>query len=84
MIMDGNNRWAQINKVSLKKGYLKGVKKIREIVNICIDKKIKHLTLYALSSENAKRPSVSVIFDIIADEYTHFFEKTDFKNHVKV
>ena len=63
MIMDGNKRWAKINNVSLKDGYLRGLQKIKEIVNFCLDQNLSHLTIYALSSENVKRPSVTTIFD---------------------
>ena len=84
MIMDGNKRWSNLNNVSLKEGYLKGFHKIKEIVKVCIEENIKHLTLYALSSENTKRPSVSIIFDILNEEYNHFFEDFDFKKEVKV
>jgi len=84
MIMDGNKRWSKLNNVDVKDGYLKGLYKIKDIVKICIEENIQHLTLYALSSENTKRPSVSLIFEILTDEYKHFFEDLDFKNDVKV
>ena len=84
MIMDGNKRWSKFNNVSLKEGYLKGLYNIKNIIKVCIEKNIKHLTLYALSSENTKRPSVSLIFDILADEYSNFFEDFKFKNDVKI
>ena len=82
--MDGNKRWSKLNNVSLKKGYLKGLYKIKDIAKICIEENIKHLTLYALSSENTKRPSVSIIFEILADEYERFFENFDYKKEVKI
>ena len=63
--MDGNKRWARINKVSLKEGYQKGLNKLREIISICLEQEIKHLTVYALSTDNMKRVSVSTIFNII-------------------
>ena len=84
MIMDGNKRWSKFNNVSLKEGYLKGLYNIKNIIKVCIEKNIKHLTLYALSSENTKRPSVSLIYDILADEYSNFFEDFKFKNDVKI
>ena len=37
-----------------------------------------------MSSENTKRPSVSVIFEILTDEYKNFFEDFDVKNDVKI
>ena len=84
MIMDGNKRWSMLNNVSLKEGYVRGLYKIKEIVKICIDEKIKYLTLFALSSENIKRPSVSIIFDILYNEYNNLLEEFEFKNNVKI
>ena len=84
MIMDGNKRWSKLNNVSLKEGYLKGLYKIKEIAKICIEKNIKHLTLFALSSENIKRPSVSIIFDILYHEYNNLLKEFEFKNYIKI
>ena len=84
MIMDGNQRWSKLNNMNLKEGYSKGFHNIKNIVKVCIEEDIKHLTLYTLSSENTKRPSVSIIFDILTNEYTHFFEEYNFKNGVKI
>lgn len=82
--MDGNKRWSEKNNVSLKKGYIKGFYKIEEVIDICLSNKIKYLTLYALSSENIKRKSVSLIFDILINEYNNFFKKSKFTNDVKI
>ena len=82
--MDGNKRWSEKNKVSLKKGYIQGFYKIEEIIDICLSHKVKYLTLYALSSENIKRKSVSLIFDILINEYNNFFNNSKFNNEVKI
>ena len=68
MIMDGNKRWADLHGASLKEGYQKGLNKLREIISVCLEQEIKHLTIYALSTENMKRVSVSTIFDIIINQ----------------
>ena len=60
IIMDGNQRWSKINNYSLQKGYIKGLEKISEVCNICLDNKIKNLTLFALSTENKKRPTINI------------------------
>ena len=52
--MDGNTRWAKKKKISKKEGYKKGIDKIKEISEICLENKIKFLTIFALSSENIK------------------------------
>ena len=84
MIMDGNKRWSDSNGVSLKNGYIQGFNKIEEIIKICITKKIKYLTLYALSSENRKRSSVSLIYEVLLSEYKKIFDNSKFLKEVKV
>ena len=75
IIMDGNARWAVENNLSKKEGYKKGLFKIKEIINICVEKKIKFLTLYALSSENIKRSNINIIFEIIKTEFDNFYNQ---------
>ena len=84
MIMDGNVRWAKKNKVSKEEGYKKGLTKINQIVDICIENKIKYLTLYALSTENLERPSVNIIFDIFKGNYKNFVDNMTEKKKVKI
>ena len=60
IIMDGNNRWASAQGLSANAGHRAGAGAVKEIVNSCIDKKIKYLTLFAFSSENWLRPSAEV------------------------
>ena len=57
-ILDGNKRWAKKNNVNQIQGYNKGFENIKTIINYSLENKIKHLTLFALSSENFNRPSV--------------------------
>ena len=64
LIMDGNLRWAKKNNLTAKNGYLKGLNKINEVIDLCIKEKIKYLTLYALSTENKKRNSINIIYKI--------------------
>ena len=60
IIMDGNNRWAKSNKLSVKVGHRHGAEAAREIVNSCLSRDIKYLTLFAFSSENWLRPRQEV------------------------
>ncbi len=60
IIMDGNGRWAQKNKLPRVEGHRKGVEVIREIIEAADDIGIKVLTLYAFSTENWKRPRQEV------------------------
>jgi len=56
IIMDGNNRWARARNLASVAGHRAGAEAAREIVNICVQKQIPCLTLFAFSSENWLRP----------------------------
>jgi undecaprenyl diphosphate synthase len=84
MIMDGNKRWANINRVSLKVGYEKGLNKLKEVTSICLEQKIKNLTVYALSTENIQRTSVSTIFNIIKYSNNKIFKEISFQNEIRI
>ena len=84
MIMDGNKRWADLHGVSLKEGYQKGLNKLKDIISVCLEQEIKYLTVYALSTENMKRVSVSTIFDIIIKQSKKNFEEFNFNNNVRI
>jgi undecaprenyl diphosphate synthase len=56
IIMDGNGRWATQRHLPRAAGHVKGVERVREIVEACIRRDIGHLTLFAFSSENWRRP----------------------------
>lgn len=62
MIMDGNGRWAQKLGKGRSSGHEAGALKVREITQFCSDREITHLTLYAFSTENWKRPALEVSF----------------------
>jgi len=82
--MDGNSRWAMKNKTSKKKAYTKGLDKIKEVIEICLENNINILTVFALSSENTKRPSLKIIFDIILNNIDIFLDYLSKDNKVKV
>ena len=60
IIMDGNGRWAKLNKLKINKGHEKGVGVVRDIVKECIAQNIESLTIYAFSSENWSRPESEI------------------------
>jgi len=60
VIMDGNGRWAQKRNLPRAVGHRQGVDSVREIVTNSRDLGIGHLTLYAFSTENWKRPPLEV------------------------
>jgi undecaprenyl diphosphate synthase len=82
--MDGNQRWALINKKNKLEGYLAGLNNLKFIIDKCIEKKIKNLTVYALSSENIKRASSKIIFNLIRDQYKEFLKELSKKNIINI
>jgi undecaprenyl diphosphate synthase len=60
IIMDGNGRWALQQGKNRLRGHEAGAKAVRKTVEAAAKLGIKHLTLYAFSTENWKRPKVEV------------------------
>ncbi len=60
IIMDGNGRWAEERKQPRLFGHKAGVDSVRRVVETARELGIKHLTLYAFSTENWNRPSTEV------------------------
>jgi len=62
IIMDGNGRWAKRRFLPRIAGHSRGVEAVRGVVRSCIQRGISHLTLFAFSSENWRRPAEEVGF----------------------
>jgi len=60
IIMDGNGRWAKQQGLIRVIGHENGTKSVRETVETSAELGIKHLTLYAFSTENWNRPKLEV------------------------
>lgn len=60
IIMDGNGRWAKQNGKARIYGHHAGVEAVRKVVETCTELGVQHLTLYAFSTENWKRPEAEV------------------------
>ena len=60
IIMDGNGRWANARGLPRHAGHRAGVKSVRQSVEYAAQKGISHLTLFAFSSENWRRPADEV------------------------
>ena len=68
IIMDGNRRWAKKRFLPSALGHAAGAKQVREIVEACIRANVPHLSLFAFSTENWRRPEeeVSVLMGLFA------------------
>lgn len=60
IIMDGNGRWAQAKGLPRLAGHRAGVDNIRRILEHCVQRGVKVLTIYAFSTENWQRPAEEV------------------------
>ena len=59
-IMDGNGRWAKKRLLPRSVGHVRGVAAVRQVVQACAEVGVTHVTLFAFSTENWRRPSDEV------------------------
>ena len=85
IIMDGNRTWSKRNNLNIDEGHKAGVKTAKKIVSYTIEKNIRNLTLFALSSENLTRSKFELkhLFDIF---FYSFAEEKEFlyENQIRV
>ena len=60
IIMDGNHRWASARHLPGAAGHRAGAKRLRPIAEACAELGVKHLTVFAFSTENWYRPDAEV------------------------
>mgnify|MGYP003301693548 CR=1 FL=1 len=76
IIMDGNGRWAKNRLMPRMMGHKQGLSRMIELTEHCGKLGVKCVTVYALSTENLKRPQEELegLFNLIR---TRFIELTD-------
>ena len=84
LILDGNKRWSKTKKLNELAGYSEGFKNLRKIINFLLTYKLKHLTIFALSSENFNRTSLNLIYEIIYKNFSNLLEDLVKDNEVKI
>lgn len=72
-IMDGNGRWAKNKLMPRSYGHHEGVKRIKDIVLLCLEYNIEVMSLFCFSTENWKRDKEEV--DYLFSLFNDFFEK---------
>lgn len=87
IILDGNRRWASEKALNPWMGHHFGAERIRNLLDWCLELKVKSITLYAFSTENFQRPEPEIkeimkiteekLRELLADERIH-------KNRVRV
>lgn len=85
VIMDGNGRWAEKNKVTRLAGHNRGMLAMKEIIKRADVLGVKYLTVYAFSTENWKRSQEEVggIFNLLVKFVASELEELN-ANNVKV
>jgi undecaprenyl diphosphate synthase len=84
IIMDGNRRWAKKNGKSIYEGHKVGLDKLIEVVDMCRNKKIEFLTIFAFSNENWNRTDEEVkdlmeLIDFFLEKNTNNYKKNNIK-----
>lgn len=71
IILDGNRRFADEKGMSRLEGHIFGAKKLEEVIGWCQELGIKHITVYAFSTENFARTDeeVKMLMDLLDKKF---------------
>jgi undecaprenyl diphosphate synthase len=77
IVMDGNGRWAKKRFMPRIFGHKHGVDALVNIIQACANRGVEHLTVFAFSSENWKRPEeeVSGLMGLVLSAMTRYLTK---------
>ena len=77
IIMDGNGRWAKKRLMTRSMGHKYGVDRMEGLLDKAYDMGISHVTLYALSTENLKRPPAELegLYNLIRTRFSEAMRK---------
>jgi len=87
IILDGNRRWASEQSLNPWMGHQFGAGKVEDLLNWCLDLKVRSITLYAFSTENFLRApeEVEQIMQITGEKLRQIItEERIHKNKVRV
>ncbi|MBF0926827.1 MAG: di-trans,poly-cis-decaprenylcistransferase [Clostridiales bacterium] len=82
IIMDGNRRWAKEKSMMTTMGHKRGADVLVDIAKYCNEIGLKHLTVYAFSTENWKRTEeeVGYLMGLLGVYLDKFLNELDMKN----
>ncbi len=85
IIMDGNGRWASKRNLPRKMGHHAGAETLEKTIEDCRELGVKHLTVYAFSTENWKRSQEEIagLMDILRQYLEKYFERFS-KDNIKM
>ena len=84
IIMDGNRRWAKTKGLPVKLGHKEGAKTLEKIVRYANKIGLKHITVYAFSTENWKRAEdeVNALMLLMQSYLSSYSKRADTENIV--
>jgi len=83
IILDGNRRWAMEHAFNPWIGHHVGAEKVEQLLDWCLDLKVKFITLYVFSTENFRRPpqEVEEIMKLAEDKMRQLFSDERIHKH---
>ncbi|MBQ7368848.1 MAG: di-trans,poly-cis-decaprenylcistransferase [Clostridia bacterium] len=77
LIMDGNGRWAKKRLMPRSFGHKKGMERMIGLMEHAFDMGVRYMTVYALSTENLKRPQEELngLFDLIRNHFSQYMSR---------
>ncbi len=77
LIMDGNGRWAKKRLMPRSFGHKKGMERMIGLMERAFDLGVQYITVYALSTENLKRPQEELngLFDLIRNHFSEYMSR---------
>ena len=74
LIMDGNGRWAKRRLLPRSFGHRRGMERMIGLMEHAFDLGVEYITVYALSTENLKRPQEELngLFDLIRNHFREY------------
>lgn len=79
LIMDGNRRWAKEHGLPAFEGHRRGYEKLTDLLSWCKESGVKHVAVYAFSTENWRRKEEEVGYLMQLFRYVIFKETERFK-----
>ena len=77
IIMDGNGRWAKKRLMPRSFGHKQGMERMIGLLERAFDLGVSYVTVYALSTENLKRPAdeLNGLYDLIRNHFEKYMER---------
>ena len=85
IVMDGNGRWAKQRGMMRVSGHKAGVDAVRDVITACAELGVEHLSLFAFSRENWKRPvtEVKALFELLLRSLSREIKQLH-KNNIRI